>query len=140
MGLFGNDKNERKLSFALGGYTFTSGDQYLSYKSVYGKFFRVARKDIESVSLDKGGLGKNIIKINGRGTTLAQLEMPKPWAEKAQEFIMGEALGGAQKVSGINEIEMLSNLKDKGIITKSEFETKKKIDDLLCVEKPATAG
>jgi hypothetical protein len=126
MGLFGNNKNERKLSFALGGYTFTSDNQYLSYKSIYGKFFRVARKDIESVSLDKGGFGKNIIKINGRGTTLAQLEMSKLWAEKAQEFIMNEALGGSQNISGVHELEILSNLKDKGIITKSEFETKKK--------------
>lgn len=126
MGLFGNNKNERNLSFALGGYIFTSGDQYLSYKSVYGKFFRVARKDIESVSLDEGGFGKNIIKINGRGTILAQLEMPKTWAEQAQEFIMNEALGGTQKVSGLNELETLSNLKDKGIITQAEFETKKR--------------
>ena len=57
MGLFGNNKNERKLSFALGGYKFTADDQYVAYKSVYGKFFRVARKDIASVSLDKGGIG-----------------------------------------------------------------------------------
>jgi hypothetical protein len=127
MGLFGNKKDERKLSFALGGYTFTADDRYVSYKSIYGKFFRVARKDIESVSLDKGGMGKNLIKVNGRGTTLAQLEMPKQWAEKAQEFIMNEALGsGKQSASGVDDLEKLSALKEKGVITEEEFKAKKK--------------
>ncbi len=129
MGLFGNKKDERKLSFALGGYTFTADDQYVSYKSIYGKFFRVARKDIESVSLDKGGMGKNLIKVNGRGTTLAQLEMPKQWAEKAQEFIMNEALGGGDKQSnnsGIGDLEKLDELRKKGVITEAEFSQKKK--------------
>ena len=129
MGLFGNNKNERKLSFALGGYKFTADDQYVAYKSVYGKFFRVARKDIESVSLDKGGIGKNIIKVNGRGTILAQVEMPKQWAEKAQEFIMKEALGGKDKqnnTSGLEDLEKLAELKNKGIISEAEFNLKKK--------------
>ncbi len=128
MGLFGNNKNERKLSFALGGYVFIANDEYVSYKSL-GKFFRVARKDIESVSLDKGGMGKNIIKVNGRGTTLAQVELPKPWAEKAQEFIMKEALGGNDKQSsnsGLGDLEKLAELKNKGIITEAEFNQKKK--------------
>lgn len=113
----------------MGGYTFTADDQYLSYKSIYGKFLRVARKDIESVSLDKGGLGKNIIKVNGRGTTLAQIEMPKQWAEKAQEFIMSEALGGNGKQensAGINDLEKLDELRKKGVITEAEFAQKKK--------------
>lgn len=127
MGLFGNKKDERKLSFALGGYTFTANDQYVSYKSIYGKFFRVARKDIESVSLDKGGLGKNIIKVNGRGTTLAQIEMPQQWAEKAQEFIMNEALGdGKQSTPGVDDLEKLSDLNDKSVFTEKEFKAKKK--------------
>lgn len=130
MGLFGNTKkNERKLSFGMGGYTFTADDQYVSYKSIYGKFFRVARKDIESVSLDKGGMGKNNIKVNGHGTTLAQLEMPKQWAEKAQEFIMNEALGGNEKqnsTSGIDDLEKLDDLRKKGVITEAEFSQKKK--------------
>lgn len=126
MGLFGNNKNVRKLSFALGGYKFTADDQYVSYKSIYGKFFRVARKDIESVSLDKGGIGKNIIKVNGRGTVLAQVEMPKQWAEKAQEFIMKEALGGNSNTSGIGDLEKLAELKNKGIISEAEFNLKKK--------------
>ena len=126
MGLFGNKKDERKLSFALGGYTFTANDQYVSYRSAYGKFFRVARKDIESVSLDKGGLGKMVIKVNGRGTTLAQIEMPKQWAEKAQEFIMNEALGNKDNSSGVGDLEKLDELRKKGVITEDEFKAKKK--------------
>lgn len=129
-GIFGNNKNERKLSLALGGYVFTANDDYVSYRSIYGKFFRVARKDIDSVSLDKGGFGKNIIKINGKGTTLAELEMPKQWSEKAQEFIMKEALGGndnkQSNSSGVDDIEKLDKLRKKGIITEAEFEQKKK--------------
>lgn len=94
MGLFGDsNKNEKKLSFAFGGYKFKADEKYVSYQSAYGKFFRVARKDIESVSLDEGGMGKYKIKVNGRGTTLAEVELPKQWAEQAQEFIEEEALG-----------------------------------------------
>lgn len=129
MSIFGNDKNNRKLSFALGGYTFTADDQYVSYRSVYGKFFRVARKDIESVSLDKGGPGSNTIKINGSGTTLAEIELPKPWAEKAQGFIMNESLGRQAKQSNdlsLSNLERLADLKNKGIISEDEFNQKKK--------------
>lgn len=127
MGLFGN-KNDRKLSFALGGYRFTANDEYVSYQSMYGKSFRVLRKDIESVSLDKGGMGKNIIKVNGKGTVLAEVELPKPWSEQAQEFIRKEALGGSHdnSVSNVGDLEKLSELKDKGIISQEEFDKKKK--------------
>lgn len=91
MGIFGNNnKNERTLSFALGGYKFKADDNYISYQSIYGKSFRVLKHDIETVSLDKAGLGKNMVKLNGKGTLLAEVEMPKDWAEKAQDFIVSE--------------------------------------------------
>ena len=129
MGLFGNNKNERKLSFALGGYTFKADDTYLSYQSAYGKSFRVLKSDIESVSLDKAGMGKNIIKINGRGTLLAQVELPKGWAEKAQEFISNETRqnNSQSEDTSLDHLEKLAELKDKGIITNEEFEQKKKL-------------
>jgi len=130
MGLFGNKKDERKLSFAMGGYKFKADDNYLSYQSIYGKSFRVLKADMESVSLDKGGLGKNIIKINGRGTTLAQVELPKQWSEKAQEFIQNEIPNHSKQPqnghSELDELEKLSDLKEKGILTQEEFEQKKK--------------
>lgn len=90
MGLFGNKNKGKKLSFAFGGYSFSSDDQFISYKSAYGKFFRVPKKDIETVSLDKGKAGKYLLKVVGKGSILAELELPKSWAEKAQEFIMDE--------------------------------------------------
>ena len=90
MGLFGESKNEKKLSFALGGYVFKSDEKYISYKSIYGKRFRVLKADVESVSLDQGKMGQNVIKLNGKGTTLATIELPTMWAEKAQEFIQDE--------------------------------------------------
>ena len=128
MGLFGK-KNEKTLSFALGGYKFTSNEQFISYQSAYGKSFRVVKADVESVSLDKGGFGKNKIKINGKGTLLAEVELSKPWAEKAQAFIMEEIrTTKSQKSasSSIDELEKLAELKDKGIITPDDFEQKKK--------------
>lgn len=126
MGLFDrNTKDEKVLSFALGGYKFTSDNQFLRYQSAYGKSFRVNKIDIDSVSLDKGGPGKNIIKINGNGTLLAEVELPKPWAEKAQEFILSEMTPKPTN-NPISDLEMLADLKDKGIITQEEFDKKKK--------------
>ncbi|KKR72956.1 MAG: hypothetical protein UU16_C0035G0037 [Candidatus Woesebacteria bacterium GW2011_GWA2_40_7] len=92
MGLFGinHDKNERVLSFAFGGYKFKADDKYISYQSAYGRSFKVLKSDIETVSLDSGGAGKNKIKLNSKGTLLAEVELPKGWAEKVQDFILGE--------------------------------------------------
>ena len=127
MGLFGN-KNDRKLVF-LGGHQFVANDEYVKYTSMFGKTFRVLRKDIESVSLDKGGMGKNKIKVNGKGTVLAEVELPRNWAEKAQDFIRNEALGGNPEQnsnSGVGDLEKLADLKEKGIISQEEFDKKKK--------------
>lgn len=114
MGLFGN-KNDRKLVF-LGGHQFVANDEYVKYTSMFGKTFRVLRKDIESVSLDKGGMGKNKVKVNGKGTVLAEVELPRMWAEKAQDFIRNEALGGSSEQSsnsGVGDLEKLADLKKK---------------------------
>lgn len=127
MGLFGN-KNDRKLVF-LGGHQFVANDEYVKYTSMFGKTFRVLRKDIESVSLDKGGMGKNKVKVNGKGTVLAEVELPRMWAEKAQDFIRNEALGGSSEQSsnsGVGDLEKLADLKEKGIISQEEFDQKKK--------------
>lgn len=130
MGLFGNkNKNEKNLSFGMGGYRFKSDGQFISYQSAYGKSFRVAKSDIESVSLDKGGMGKNKIKLNGKGTLLAEVEMPKPWAEKVQAFITEAIQSSGENnstTSSLSYLEKLAELKDKGIITQEEFEQKKK--------------
>ena len=73
-------------------------------------------------------MGKNIIKVNGRGTLLAEIELPKPWSEQAQDFIRKEALGGSNNnsTSNVGDLEKLADLKEKGIITQEEFDKKKK--------------
>lgn len=120
-----------KLSFAFGGYKFWTDSTYLYYRSVYGKSFRVLKTDISSVSLDESGRGKNNIKINGHGTVLAQESLPKPWAQKAQDFVLKEIAGlkheenQSPPTNSIDDLEKLSKLKEKGIITQEEFEAKK---------------
>jgi hypothetical protein len=86
-GLFGN-KNEKKLSFAFGGYKFISDGKYIKYQSIYGKSFRVLISDIKTVSLQEAGRGKNTVRLVGEGTTLAEVELPQSWAENAQDFIL----------------------------------------------------
>lgn len=128
MGLFRSKSDKKILSFGMGGYKFTSDENFISYQSAYGKSFRVVKSDIEAVSLDKGGMGKNKIKINGRGALLAEVELPKNWAEKAQEFILTEMSVNNRLVdeSNFKSIEKLAELKEKGILTKEEFNQKKK--------------
>lgn len=77
--------NKKRLWFM--GYTFVIDDNFVSYNSPYGKSFRVYKKDIETISLDSAGSGKVKVKLNGKGTLLAEVEIPKGWGEKAQEFI-----------------------------------------------------
>lgn len=87
--LFGkNDDNV--LSFAFGGYKFKADGDYITYQSAYGKSFRVRKSDIDTVSLDEAGAGKNKLTLVGHGSTLAQVELPKPWTESAQDFILNK--------------------------------------------------
>ena len=79
-----------KLNFGLMGYRFNTDKNWLSYKSIYGKSFRVLLADIESASVTEGGRGKARLLVNGKGTTLAEVELPRPWANKAQEFVLKE--------------------------------------------------
>lgn len=90
MGLFSN--KGQTLKFALGGYKFTIDDSWVKYQSAYGKSFKVPKKAIDTVSTDtaKGFGAKAKLKITGGGNTLAEVDLPKPWAEKAQEFILKE--------------------------------------------------
>jgi len=90
MGLFSKNPNEKKLSFALGGYVFKIDDKYVNYQSIYGKRFRVRKSDIDSVSVEQTKGIYSTLKVSGKGTTLASTELPATWAEKAQEFIQDE--------------------------------------------------
>lgn len=77
-----------KLNFGLMGYRFKTDDTWLNYQTAYGKSARVLKSDIQSVSLAEGKRGRATIQINGSGTTLASIELPQKWAQKAQEFIL----------------------------------------------------
>ena len=63
---------------------------YLGYSHPYGKRFRVPLKSITTVSVDTVGGGKANLKIIGQGATLAEVVMPTPWAEKAQQWVLEE--------------------------------------------------
>lgn len=77
-----------KLSFGLGGYRFKIENGLLKYRTIYGKGFTVRLKDIQTASVDEAGRGKGTLKLVGAGTTLAQITLPRPWAEKVQEFVL----------------------------------------------------
>ncbi len=75
-------------NFGLFGYRFKCKGDYLTYKSIYGKKFRVRLKDIETVTVDLARASKGTLKVIGHGTVLAQVTLPRSWAEKAQTFIL----------------------------------------------------
>ncbi|MEO5690746.1 MAG: hypothetical protein ABIQ64_01010 [Candidatus Saccharimonadales bacterium] len=78
-----------RLNFGLFGYRFKTKDGLLTYKSAYGKSAVVRISDIDTVTTDTAkGMGKAKLKIIGRGATLAEITLPRPWVEKAQMFIL----------------------------------------------------
>lgn len=68
--------------------TLTIEDGFLSYRHPYGRTFRVPVDDIVTVTVDVMGWSKGILKIVGRGSELASAEMPIPWANKCQAWIL----------------------------------------------------
>lgn len=79
-----------RLNFGLYGYRFKTDANWVTYKTIYGKGFRVLKNDIDSVTVAEGGRGKRTLQLMGHGSVLATAELPKPWVEKAQEFILRE--------------------------------------------------
>jgi len=63
-------------------------DEFLKYKHPYGKRFSVRLNDVDTVSTDALRGGKAKLKIIGKGTVLAEIDMPIPWAEKCQKWIL----------------------------------------------------
>jgi hypothetical protein len=72
----------------IAGKKFTIHKGKLKFEGVYGKRFTVPVSEIDTVTVDSGGLGKGVLKIIGHGTTLASIELPFPWAEKSQNWIL----------------------------------------------------
>ncbi len=80
------------MSFALGAYKFTIDEKYLEYRSAYGKNFRAPINDIDTASIDTMGWGKSILKITGRGSTLASIKLPQQRTKKAQDFVLNHLI------------------------------------------------
>lgn len=118
-----------RIGGVLAGQTITITDDLLKYQSAYNKRFSVSLSQIDTVTVDTAkGFGKSKLKIVGAGSTLAELEIPSNWATKAQAWLLAN-LPENKKASGahsIDDLEKLAELKNKGIITEAEFNTKKK--------------
>jgi len=74
----------------LSGNKFEINNNTFKYTGVYGKFSTVPLNSIKSVTLSPGGWGKVLLNIIGEGTTLASIELPRNWAEKAMDWIFDE--------------------------------------------------
>jgi len=99
-------------------------------QGVYGQTLDVLLADIQSVSTSHAGFGKAELRVNGGGTTLANVKMPSKWAEKAAAFIRSEipqkdSVAPASQ-SSLDELKKLAELKEAGVVTQEEFEAKKK--------------
>ncbi|MDD4333416.1 MAG: hypothetical protein PHT51_04875 [Patescibacteria group bacterium] len=82
--------NDEKLSIGLlgAGGKLIIKDGFLNFSHPYGKTFKVLIADIDTVVVDAVGMGKGELKIIGKGTELAKVKMPIPWANKCQEWIL----------------------------------------------------
>jgi len=72
----------------LGAQTFTLTDTLLKFSGAYVGSFIVARKDIETVTVDQKSMGKSELKLIGKGTTLASVVLPTNWSKKSMEWIL----------------------------------------------------
>lgn len=74
----------------LSGQVFTLDDQLLTYRNAYGKLATVPRSAIETVTVDAKGRGTSTLKIIGKGTELAAIDLPHPWAVATQRWLLEE--------------------------------------------------
>lgn len=84
--------------FAVGvGHTLAVNGIWLEWVHVYGNGFRVPLSAVSAVTVDKAGWGKGVLRVIGSGAELAKVtDLPLPWAERAQVWIM-ERLNGQAK-------------------------------------------
>jgi hypothetical protein len=71
---------------------FWTDENYFYYKNIYrlGQRGRILKADIETASIIPLKMGKSRLEIVGRGTTLMTVDLPTPWAEGAQTFVLKE--------------------------------------------------
>lgn len=83
-----SDKKKYRVGGILAGKTLIIENGFLELKDVYSNNFRVLLKDITTVSVDGVGWGKGMLKVIGNGAELAKVQLPLPWANKAQQWIL----------------------------------------------------
>ena len=79
-----------RVGGVLSGQKFEIDEQMLRYKGPYGQGFSVPRASVQAVTVDTAGMGKGKLKVVGNGAVLAEVTLPRPWAEQAQAWIMKE--------------------------------------------------
>lgn len=65
-------------------------DGYLKYISSYGRTFMVKLSDIDTVSIDTVSMTKGKLKIIGKGSELASVELLTHHAVGCQQWIMSK--------------------------------------------------
>lgn len=63
---------------------------FLKFSNPYAKRFNVRVSDIETVTVDTLNFGKAKLKIVGKGSVLAETDLPVNWAEKCQRWILSQ--------------------------------------------------
>lgn len=71
---------------------FAVDEHFVEYRTVFGKPFRVPRAVVNAVIVDydAGFSLSGKLRVMGNGGQLAELKLPRPWANQAQTFIMSE--------------------------------------------------
>ena len=72
--------------FSVGRLKLT--DEVLKYGGLGLQYFSVARRDIETVTVERSGIFHAKLKIIGRGTTLAEAKVYRRYAQKAQSWLL----------------------------------------------------
>jgi hypothetical protein len=113
----------------LGGLIELYEDRIIYKPISFSGLFEIKIDDIESVTTEKHSLLGSRLKIYGHGTTLIDNVMKFNTGEDIKNFIMQEVMPlkkSKQPLGDYDELERLSDLKKKGIITQDEFDAKKK--------------
>lgn len=85
------EKKVLKLGLLGSGGKIWIEDGFVSYKGMYGGYFKVRLADIQAVNVDMGGKmisTKATLRLIGAGVDLAAIEMYRNIAEQARDWIL----------------------------------------------------
>jgi hypothetical protein len=83
-----SSKQKYNIGNFLSGKKLFLDDKFLEYKNIYGGNFRIPTRDIQSVVVSPHSIGYGKVKLLGKGTELAYLVLPLPWAHSTQDWLM----------------------------------------------------